>query len=256
MGGECNYLLRVEGPGARLQFVPDAKWKSPFMTAWSEAECQALLDDAEALLLEGAHRLRLPVQVIRKERACGVVPTAPTIYEVLEELAITVQVGAGREAGGGGGRVAGRQGGRGGSGRQLACMGCAARVETACPWRRVLCACCLACTASATRLPSAATPSPLFTAPGHGAGRLTPPRAAPPARPQSQLQSDLPFCAFNGGNDVFVDVGNKSLGLEALMNHLGLHPAEVRRRRRQCMLGGVGTSARLRAGWPGEASGL
>ena len=33
-----------------------------------------------------------PPQVIRKERAVGVVPTSTTIYEVLEELAITVQV--------------------------------------------------------------------------------------------------------------------------------------------------------------------
>lgn len=32
------------------------------------------------------------LQVVRKERAVGVVPTAATIYEVLEELAITVQV--------------------------------------------------------------------------------------------------------------------------------------------------------------------
>lgn len=31
MGGECNYLLRVSGPDKRLQFVPDAEWKSPFM---------------------------------------------------------------------------------------------------------------------------------------------------------------------------------------------------------------------------------
>lgn len=91
MGGECNYLLRVAGPDKRLEFVPDGEWKSPLMAGWSEGACQRLLDDAEALLLEGAHRLRLPVQVIRKERACGVVPTAPTIYEVLEELAITVQ---------------------------------------------------------------------------------------------------------------------------------------------------------------------
>ena len=30
-----------------------------------------------------------------------------------------------------------------------------------------------------------------------------------------------------GGNDVFVDVGNKSLGLEALMNYLGYNPSEV-----------------------------
>lgn len=92
MGGECNYLLRVAGPDKRLQFVPDAEWKSAFMRSWSEPACESLLDAAEALLLEGAHRLRLPVQVIRKERAVGVVPTAPTIYEVLEELALTVQV--------------------------------------------------------------------------------------------------------------------------------------------------------------------
>jgi hypothetical protein len=41
---------------------------------------------------------------------------------------------------------------------------------------------------------------------------------------QAQLQSDIPFCAFNGGNDVFVDVGNKSLGLEALMTYLQCDP--------------------------------
>jgi hypothetical protein len=44
---------------------------------------------------------------------------------------------------------------------------------------------------------------------------------------QQQLLSKLPFCAFNGGNDVFVDVGNKSLGLDALMRHLGCYPHEV-----------------------------
>jgi hypothetical protein len=44
------------------------------------------------------------------------------------------------------------------------------------------------------------------------------------------LVSKLPFCAFNGGNDVFVDVGNKSLGLDALMRYLDAYPYEVRRR--------------------------
>jgi IMP and pyridine-specific 5'-nucleotidase len=143
MGGECNYLLRVAPPGGaaprarrRLEFVPDAEWKSPTMAAWRGEDIEALLDAAQALLLEGAARLRLPVDVVRKERAVGVVPTAPTIYEVLEELAISVQV----------------------------------RLE------------------------------------------------AP---------AGIPFCAFNGGADVFVDVGNKSLGLEALMAHLGLQPAQV-----------------------------
>ena len=29
----------------------------------------------------------------------------------------------------------------------------------------------------------------------------------------------LPFCSFNGGLDVFVDVGNKAIGIDALMRH-------------------------------------
>ena len=45
---------------------------------------------------------------------------------------------------------------------------------------------------------------------------------------QAQLVDvGLPFCAFNGGSDVFIDVGNKSLGLEALMHHLGFQPHQV-----------------------------
>lgn len=95
---------------------------------------QELLDDAQVQLTEGAARLCMPVQLIRKTRSVGVVPTQPTIYEVLEELAISVQ---------------------------------------------------------------------------------------------TNLISNLPFCAFNGGNDVFVDVGNKSIGLDALMRHLDCYPQQV-----------------------------
>ena len=43
------------------------------------------------------------------------------------------------------------------------------------------------------------------------------------------VDAPLPFCAFNGGSDVFVDVGNKSLGLEALMSHLGYQAHQVTR---------------------------
>jgi IMP and pyridine-specific 5'-nucleotidase len=189
MGGECNYLLRVvppdeqdedggassdedgggggggggAGAGAaggsrrrrprRLAFVDDAEWKSPEMRAWRERDVASLLDAAQAVLAETAHRLRVPVSIVRKERAVGVVPTAPTVYEVLEEMAITVQV----------------------------------------------------------ELSAAAESSSK-----DGGGHVAP--AAIPA---------LPFCAFNGGGDVFVDVGNKSLGLEALKTFLGLTPAAV-----------------------------
>jgi len=129
MGGECNYLLRLT-PSYRLEFVEE-QWRLPSMLLWDERTVEKLLDDAQALLLATAVRLRLPVKVIRKERAVGIVPQGITIYEVLEELTLTVQ---------------------------------------------------------------------------------------------AQLQSDIPFCAFNGGNDVFVDVGNKSLGLEALMTYLQCDP--------------------------------
>ena len=127
MGGECNYLLRVN-EHYRLEFVPDALWKSKDMLDWEESDVQKLLDDAERSLKSAAARLRVPIEIIRKPRAVGAIPKDPTIYEVLEEMALTVQV-------------------------QL-------------------------------------------------------------------MKSDLPFCAFNGGNDVFVDVGNKSVGLRALMKYL------------------------------------
>ncbi|GBF99935.1 IMP-specific 5-nucleotidase, partial [Raphidocelis subcapitata] len=134
MGGECNYLLRANPTTYGLEFVPDEEWQPPEMRAWKEEDIRATLDEAQLLLTEGAARLMLPVNVIRKPRSVGVVPAGQTIYEVLEDLAITVK---------------------------------------------------------------------------------------------SNLVSKLPFCAFNGGNDVFVDIGNKSIGLDALMRHLGLTPPEV-----------------------------
>ena len=102
---------------------------------WREDDIQTFLDTAEQALQSNAKRLGLPVQVVRKPRACGVVPTGPVIYETLEEIALAMQ---------------------------------------------------------------------------------------------SELAgSTLPFCAFNGGNDVFVDVGNKSLGLQALQRYLGARPEQV-----------------------------
>ncbi|KAK3808770.1 MAG: IMP-specific 5'-nucleotidase [Benniella sp.] len=34
----------------------------------------------------------------------------------------------------------------------------------------------------------------------------------------------IPFCAFNGGNDVFVDIGNKLIGVQVLQSYLGAAP--------------------------------
>ncbi|KDD71546.1 IMP-specific 5'-nucleotidase, partial [Helicosporidium sp. ATCC 50920] len=91
MGGECNYLLRLDRGGSGLAFVPDAEWKSSALATWREDDVGRLLDDAEALLRRAAARLRLPVRITRKPRAVGVTPTAHTIYEVLEDLALSVR---------------------------------------------------------------------------------------------------------------------------------------------------------------------
>ena len=134
MGGECNYLLQV-AEGGRLEFVPPEEWGTPDMLAWTAEDIAGLLDEAEAALLCAARRMRVPVQLIRKPRAVGVVPTEPTIYEVLEEIALTVQD----------------------------------RLST------------------------------------HG----------------------MPHCAFNGGGDVFVDVGHKGLGITALARRVDVRPDQI-----------------------------
>ncbi len=41
----------------------------------------------------------------------------------------------------------------------------------------------------------------------------------------TQVKTPLPYCAFNGGRDVWVDVGNKRVGVQILQSYLGV-PAE------------------------------
>ena len=41
------------------------------------------------------------------------------------------------------------------------------------------------------------------------------------------LESSLPFCAFNGGRDVWVDVGNKRVGVEILASYTGISTQET-----------------------------
>jgi IMP and pyridine-specific 5'-nucleotidase len=49
MGGECNYLLRVNPATMRLEFVPDDDWQTPEMLAWDE-------DDIKVCYKEGVMR--------------------------------------------------------------------------------------------------------------------------------------------------------------------------------------------------------
>lgn len=49
-------------------------------------------------------------------------------------------------------------------------------------------------------------------------------------RTQSELEESkvtLPFCAFNGGRDAWVDVGNKRVGVQVLQSYLGIPVVET-----------------------------
>lgn len=90
MGGECNYLLAVTDD-YRLEFVPNERWQTEEMIGWDESAVEALLDTAQASLESHAARLSMDVDLIRKSRAVGVVPVRPTLYEALEELALSTR---------------------------------------------------------------------------------------------------------------------------------------------------------------------
>ena len=62
MGGECNYLLRINRD-YRLEFVDDSCWMSEFMQSWSQGDVEHVLDEAATVLLDTAKHLRLPVKV-------------------------------------------------------------------------------------------------------------------------------------------------------------------------------------------------
>lgn len=56
-------LCRYDVPADKLQFVPDELWKSEQMHSWTLEEIQFVLDSAEALLIDSASSLRVPVSV-------------------------------------------------------------------------------------------------------------------------------------------------------------------------------------------------
>nr|POE78658.1 imp-specific 5'-nucleotidase 1 [Quercus suber] len=137
VGGESSFMFTYapSRSACRLAAVARADWQLPEMAHWTEARITALLDVAEKALRECVAYMRLPVGVLRKERAVGIYPTdgVRLTREQLEETVLVTQ-------------------------RML---------ET------------------------------------------------------SPAGQTIPFCAFNGGNDVFVDIGDKSWGVKACQQYFG-----------------------------------
>lgn len=136
LGGEANYLFSFcEGDPDRLKHVPRKDWLLEEMKLWTDTDVAELLDMAELALQNCIQTMHLDAQLLRKERAVGIIPSAgkKLAREQLEETVLVTQ--------------------------------------------KIL--------------------------------------------ESSVVGQRLPFCAFNGGNDVFVDIGDKSWGVRACQHFFG-----------------------------------
>ncbi|KAI4180861.1 MAG: hypothetical protein L6R41_006969, partial [Letrouitia leprolyta] len=138
LGGESNYLFEFDFHSENfLKHVPRKTWMLDEMRKWQEDDIQSLLDVAEGALQECINSMQLSAEILRKDRAVGIIPVAGPgkqkfTREQLEETVLVTQ--------------------------QI--------VELSSPGKKI------------------------------------------------------PFCAFNGGNDVFVDIGDKSWGVLSCQRYL------------------------------------
>ena len=75
LGGESNYLFAFDSSEQyALRYVPREQWMLNDMKQWTDQDIKALLDVAEGALRECISNMALSAEVIRKERAVGIIP--------------------------------------------------------------------------------------------------------------------------------------------------------------------------------------
>lgn len=136
LGGECNYMFRFnDSSPTKLEWLEPESWQLDEMKLWDSRDIQQLLDIGETVLRNCISTLKLPAEILRKQRAVGIVQAAVGKFarEQLEETVLAVQ----------------------------------RRLE------------------------------------------------------YEEVTRRVPFCAFNGGSDVFVDIGDKRIGVLVLQRYFG-----------------------------------
>lgn len=97
LGGESNYLFEFDySSESFLNFVPRDVWLLDEMRKWQEEDIQSLLDVAEGALNECINSMQLSAEMIRKDRAVGIIPSpGPGNHkftrEQLEETVLVTQ---------------------------------------------------------------------------------------------------------------------------------------------------------------------
>ena len=95
MGGESNYLFVFDASAPyRLKYIPRHQWLLDAMIAWSDEDISSVLDVAESALKECVGNLGLTAQILRKERAVGIISVPGGrrfTREQLEEMVLVTQ---------------------------------------------------------------------------------------------------------------------------------------------------------------------
>lgn len=97
LGGESNYLFTFDASKEFcLRYVTREQWMLDDMLQWSDKDVDELLNVAEEALRECISNMNLSADILRKERAVGIVPRMGSVAErftreQLEETVLVVQ---------------------------------------------------------------------------------------------------------------------------------------------------------------------
>ena len=97
LGGESNYLFTFDQDADHLlKYIPRAEWLLEEMRLWTDEDIIALLDVAEKALRECIDTMALSAQIVRKDRAVGIIPmtgldSEKFTREQLEETVLLTQ---------------------------------------------------------------------------------------------------------------------------------------------------------------------
>ncbi len=95
VGGESSYLFEFDAScNYYLKYIPREQWMLEEMKLWNDESIQLLLDVAQAALTECVNKMQLSAEILRKERAVGIIQaTGPEARKFTrEQLEETVMV--------------------------------------------------------------------------------------------------------------------------------------------------------------------
>ena len=190
VGGECNYLLQAN-ESYELAYQP---MQPAYRDTYATEEVQSFLDLCESTLKSCIERMHLSARVLRKELAVGLIPSIKSVHS-LQNPGTLLPYQIGRE-------------------RLDECV-----LATQHAIRQAY--------ATADQIQqqqqTPSPPSPVLKPTAH----LSPVSLLSTHNKLSAKPYAPPHCVFNGGQDVWVDIGNKLLGVQMLQQRLSCDPSHT-----------------------------